>query len=113
MPELIAAAAAAGVQRMVTIGCGREQSEQAVAIAEAHPQVYAAVGVHPVDAGKGNWRPDDVAWIRDLAQHERVVAIGEAGLDYFHERTTPAASGLISPPTRLIMAGFDIHLKIQ
>ena len=90
MPELIAAAAAAGVQRMVTIGCGRAQSEQAVAIAEAHPQVYAAVGGHPGDAGKGNWRADDVDWIRDLAQHDRVVAIGEAGLDYFHERTTPA-----------------------
>ncbi len=89
MPELIAAAADAGVERMVTIGCGRAQSEQAVAIAEAHPQVYAAVGVHPVDAGKGNWRADDVEWIRELAQHERVVAIGEAGLDYFHDRTTP------------------------
>ena len=89
MPELIAAAGEAGVERMVTIGCGRAQSEQAVAIAEAHPQVYAAVGVHPVDAGKGNWCADDVEWIRELAQHERVVAIGEAGLDYFHDRTTP------------------------
>ena len=89
MPDLIAAAAAAGVDRMVTIGCGREQSEHAVALAEAHPEVYAAVGVHPVDAGRGNWRDSDVDWLRDLAAHEKVVAIGEAGLDYFHERTTP------------------------
>ena len=74
---------------MVTIGCGRESSEEAVALADAHPEVYAAVGVHPVDAGKGNWRDSDVDWIRDLAQHEKVVGIGECGLDYFHDRTTP------------------------
>ncbi len=74
---------------MVTIGCGRVQSEQAVALAEAHPEVYAVVGVHPVDAGRGNWRDSDIDWIRDLARHDRVVAIGEAGLDYFHERPTP------------------------
>ncbi len=89
MPDLIAAAAAAGVERMVTIGCGREQSEQAVALAERYPQVYAAVGVHPVDAGRGGWRPSDLDWIRHLAQHDKVVAIGEAGLDYFHDRDTP------------------------
>ncbi len=89
MADLIAAAAAAGVERMVTIGCGREQSEQAVALAEAHPQVYAAVGVHPVDAGRGRWHDSDIDWIRDLAQHDKVVAIGEAGLDHFHERDTP------------------------
>jgi TatD DNase family protein len=77
------------VERLVTIGCGREQGEQAVAIAEAHPEVYAAVGVHPVDAGHGKWRDSDLDWIRDLAAHDRVVAIGEAGLDYFHERSTP------------------------
>ena len=90
MPDLIAAAAAAGVERMVTVGCGREQSEQAVALAEGHPEVVAAVGVHPVDAGRGNWRDSDIDWIRDLASHPRVVAIGEAGLDYFHESTVPA-----------------------
>lgn len=76
---------------MVTIGCGRESSEQVVALAERHPEVYAAVGVHPVDAGRGNWRDNDVDWIRDLAAHERVVAIGECGLDHFHPRTTPDA----------------------
>lgn len=89
MPDLLAAAAAAGVERVVTIGCGREQSEQAVALADAHPEVFAAVGVHPVDAGRGNWRDSDIHWIRDLAQHGKVVAIGEAGLDYFHDRDTP------------------------
>ncbi len=89
MPQLISAALAAGVERMVTIGCGRAQSEEAVRIAEAHPEVFAAVGVHPVDAGRGGWDDADIDWIRDLAQHEKVVAIGETGLDYFHDRETP------------------------
>lgn len=72
---------------MVTIGCGRESSEEAVRLADEHPEVWAAVGVHPVDAD--SWRDTDREWIRDLAQHPRVVAIGECGLDYFHDRSTP------------------------
>jgi TatD DNase family protein len=89
VPDLIAAAAAAGVERMVTIGCGRAQSEQAVQLADQHPEVYAAVGVHPVDAGRGGWSDSALDWIRHLAAHDKVVAIGETGLDYFHDRDTP------------------------
>lgn len=72
---------------MVTIGCGRESSEEAVRLADEFPEIWAAVGVHPVDAD--SWRDSDRDWIRDLAQHPRVVAIGECGLDYFHDRSTP------------------------
>lgn len=72
---------------MVTIGCGRESSEEAVRLADEFPEVWAAVGVHPVDAD--SWRDTDRDWIRDLAEHPRVVAIGECGLDYFHDRSTP------------------------
>ncbi len=72
---------------MVTIGCGRASSEQAVALADQFPEVYAAVGVHPVDAA--SWHNSDVDWIRDLAQHDKVVGIGECGMDYFHDRSTP------------------------
>lgn len=74
---------AAGVTRIVTIGCGRESSEGAVALADAHPEVYAAVGVHPHDSDA--WTDDDARWMADLASHPRVVAIGECGLDHFYD----------------------------
>ncbi len=80
-------AVAAGVTRMVTIGCGRESSENAVALAEAHPQVYAAVGVHPHDSD--GWRADDARWMTELASHPKVVAIGECGLDFHYNNSTP------------------------
>ena len=84
--ELVAEARAAGVERIVTIGCGRESSEEAVALAGAHPEVWAAVGVHPHDAD--GFTPADLAWMRELAAHPRVVAIGECGLDYHYDNST-------------------------
>lgn len=79
----MAEAAAAGVARIVTIGCGRASSEDAVALADAHPGVFAAVGVHPHDAD--GWTADDARWMADLAAHPKVVAIGECGLDHFYD----------------------------
>jgi TatD DNase family protein len=67
----------------VTIGVGRESAERAVALCEAHPEVRAAVGVHPHDAD--GWTEADAGWIRELAAHPAVVAVGECGLD-FHYR---------------------------
>ena len=83
----MAEAAAAGVERIVTIGTGRRSSEEAVALAEEHAGVFAAVGVHPHDAD--GYRPGDDAWIRDLAGHPKVVAIGECGLDFFRDHSSP------------------------
>ena len=67
--ELVAEAAAAGVERIVTIGVGRRSAERAVALCEAHPEVRAAVGVHPHDADA--FTAADEAWIRDLAAPPR------------------------------------------
>ena len=85
----MAEAAAAGVERIVTIGVGRASSERAVALAEGHSEVYAAVGVHPNDAD--SYTEADLAWIRDLGSHPRVVAVGECGLDHFRDTASPEA----------------------
>jgi TatD DNase family protein len=81
--ELVQAALDAGVTRMVTVGTGRESNRQALAAAEAFPQVYAAIGHHPNDAT--GFDDPDLADLRQLAGHERCVAIGETGLDYYRD----------------------------
>ena len=77
-------AGAAGVARMVEIGYDLESSRAAVRLAEAHPPIYAVVGIQPHYAVEA-----DAAWldeVRRLAAHPKVVAIGEIGLDYYHDR---------------------------
>jgi TatD DNase family protein len=75
-------ARAAGVRFMVTIGTDVESSRAAVALAEHHPDVYAAVGIHPHDAAQASEAALDE--LERLAQASpRVVAIGETGLDYY------------------------------
>src|SRR5262245_58271844 len=71
----------AGVTRVVTIGTEVPTSRAAIALAEADPDVWASVGVHPHDAADA----DDgvLAEIERLAEAERVVAVGEIGLDFF------------------------------
>jgi TatD DNase family protein len=84
--ELVAAAAAAGVTRILTIGIDGASCRAALAAAEAFPQVFAAIGRHP-NAAHG-FDGADLAELRALAAHERCVAIGESGLDFYREGAT-------------------------
>jgi TatD DNase family protein len=81
--EVVAAAAAAGVGRMLTVGMDAETNPAAIAAAERHEQVYAAVGRHPNEAG--GFDDAAVAEIARLGGHEKVRAIGETGLDYYRD----------------------------
>jgi TatD DNase family protein len=81
--ELVARARAAGVERIVAIGCGLESSRQTLALAERHEGVFAALGIHPHQAaGEDAQR---LAELRQLLRHERAVAVGETGLDYYRD----------------------------
>jgi TatD DNase family protein len=84
-PEVIARAKAAGVGEMVTIGVTMSQSRQAIAMAEADPNVWACVGVHPNHAADEGPVPAP-ATIAALAAHPKVIGIGESGLDYFYDK---------------------------
>ena len=78
--EVLAAARADGVDRMITVGTTPADAMKAVALAEKYPQVYATVGLHPHYSLQ--WDLDEVAAaIRTLSAHPKVVAIGEMGLD--------------------------------
>ncbi|MDU0460486.1 MAG: TatD family nuclease-associated radical SAM protein [Geobacteraceae bacterium] len=84
--EMLARAADAGVAAILVVGTDIESSRESVALAEKYPQLYAAVGIHPHDAGRVTEKCYDV--IRDLARSSaKVVAIGEIGLDFYRDRS--------------------------
>ena len=87
--DALAQARAAGVERVITVGDTMASSRWCVAAAHAHPDVYAAVAVHPTEIS--GMTDADYAELEALARDERVVAVGETGLDYYWERTQPAA----------------------
>jgi len=87
--ELVAAAEAVGVTRMLTVGIDGASCRAALAAAEDFPQVYAAIGRHP-NAAEG-FDDADLAELRALAAHERCAAIGETGLDFYRDSVPPRA----------------------
>lgn len=87
-PAVLTRAREAGITRMISVGTDLDSSRAAVALAERHEGVFAAVGWHPchVSEAPADLRPV----LRELAGHPKVVAIGETGLDYHH---LPGAKG--------------------
>jgi TatD DNase family protein len=82
--DLVAAARAVGVSRILTVGIDEDSSREAVTAAEAHPEVYASVGRHP--NGATGFDRAASAELSELAGHPRVAAVGETGLDYYRGR---------------------------
>jgi TatD DNase family protein len=81
--SLLERARAAGVSRVITVGTGLASCRAALAIAEKEAGVFAALGIDPHQAGGPEaGRVDDLA---GLLAHPAVVAVGETGLDYFHD----------------------------
>ena len=81
IPEVIEAANKANVTHFLVVGWDKESSILAVKIAEKYKNVYAAVGFHPCNIEKLS--DEDFYNTLDLVKHEKVVAIGEIGLDYY------------------------------
>ncbi len=90
----------AGVTTMVTVGTDMASSTQAVSTAKRFEGVWAAVGVHPNDAMEAT--PQVLEVIERLAKEDVVVAIGETGLDYYRDHTTPAQQE----------ASFRLHIEL-
>lgn len=86
---VIARARAAGVGRLITIGAGGPLASNyaAVALAERDADIFAAVAVHPHDASEIT--EDTYTALRILWAHPKVVAVGETGIDYYYEHSTP------------------------
>ena len=80
---LVERARAVGVERIVTVGSGLDSCRAALASAEAHGGVFAALGIHPHQAGESDIERLDE--LEELLAHDRAVAVGETGLDYFRD----------------------------
>lgn len=76
----------AGINYFINIGAGygSKTAIEAVALAEKYDFIYASVGIHPLDAHNSY----DIAVIKDLAQHDKVVAVGETGFDFYYQKET-------------------------
>ena len=85
--EAMARARRVGVHAVITVGDTVESSRWCVAAAQNHPDVWAAVAVHPTEVR--GMSDEDYAELERLARHPKVVAVGETGLDNYWDRTTP------------------------
>jgi len=83
---VVARSKAAGVTSWLTVGTDPQQNHKAIELADKFENMYAAVGIHPHDAK--DLTADTLTELKELAQSEKVVAIGETGLD-FHYNLSP------------------------
>lgn len=82
--KVIVRAVQAGVEKILVPGLDIDTSKAAVRLAENHEQIFAAVGVHP--NSKEAWDEGTLNELKEMAQHPKVVAIGEIGLDYYWDK---------------------------
>jgi TatD DNase family protein len=85
--ELLEAAAAAGVKRMLNVGLDETTNAEVVTVAEAQEAVFASIGRHPNDAGGFDDKAQ--AALAELGARDVVRAIGETGLDFYRDTATP------------------------
>jgi TatD DNase family protein len=89
LSDVIERAADAGVSTIINVGFDLESSRVAVDLTQEYTSVFAAVGVHPHDAGRVG--PGWLDKIRSMAAEKKVVAIGEIGLDYYYNHSSAQA----------------------
>ncbi|MDP1820090.1 MAG: TatD family hydrolase [Acidimicrobiales bacterium] len=106
--EQVAAAAEAGVERLITVGCDVPQSAAYLELARQHPGVvWATAGVHPHDAAGG------IDGLEDLLDHPEVVAVGECGLDFHYDRSPRDAQRDVFAAQIALARSHDLALVIH
>jgi TatD DNase family protein len=98
LPGVLARARTAGVGALLTIGTKLKDFERVRMLAEAHPEIWCSVGIHPHEAQN---EVADAAKLVTLARHPRVVGIGETGLDYYYDKS----------PREQQRANFRAHMR--
>ena len=106
--ETIARIHSAGVCGIVNIGCSVESSKKSILLAQQYPFIYAAVGIHPDQAE--HLKKDWLCQIQEMSKTEKVVAIGEIGLDYHYD--TPSREAQILLFERQLSLAQDCGLPV-
>lgn len=86
--ELLKGMRSRGVEFIVNVGASMDSARKTLELAKKYPFVYAAMGVHPSETKE--LTEEDIQWIKEAASCEKVVAIGEIGLDYYWPEPEPS-----------------------
>jgi TatD DNase family protein len=100
--ELLARARAAGVDRVITVGSGIDSCRVSLAIAERESGVFAALGIHPHQAGATE--AERLGELAELLENDRAIAVGETGLDFYRDWAPPDRQGSLFA-AQLALAG--------
>lgn len=79
--EALARVQGAGIERIVNMGASLRGCRDTIALTEEYPYVYGVIGVHPSDCG--DLTDADIDWLEEMSQQEKILGIGEIGLDYY------------------------------
>lgn len=85
--ELLSSMPESGIGKIVDVGASLESCRKAIALAEKYSYIYCAVGVHPNETGM--LMEEDMDWLKKACLHDKCVAVGEIGLDYYWNEPTP------------------------
>jgi TatD DNase family protein len=109
LDAVIERAVAVGVNRIITIGTSLDSSRAAVELANRYPNVFATAGLHPTSIEENT--PDFIEELKNLAQHPKVVAIGECGLDFYRLPNDEKSDVVESAFGSITMTGISSELK--
>ena len=90
--EVIKNAINNGVGKMIVIGYDKDSSLKALELSKKYDFIYLAVGLHPSEVLKE--ADPDLKWLTDILDNEKVIAIGEIGLDYYWDKSFIEGGGL-------------------
>ncbi|MDD3594129.1 MAG: TatD family hydrolase [Candidatus Gastranaerophilales bacterium] len=85
MPDLIEELKKNGIKKVILPGVNKDNSRRIIELTEKYDMFYGALGVHPSEAK--TWDGTSYEYFKNLAQHEKIVAVGEIGLDYYWDKT--------------------------
>ena len=109
--EVLTRAKAAGVIRILNPGVDEATSHQAVEYTQDFPEVFAAAGIHPNSAQ--SWSDHSLVMLQELAANEKVVAIGEIGLDYYRNLASKLLQQQIFSYQLALAAEMDLPVIIH